>query len=126
MKEYYYYMRTRRNAPIVTVCLISDNDTVYRGVAICSRRDNPVKEKGRALARKRAWKAFHSKRDSFPIHGKSEIRALLRLDTGDFLTITKFIKIKSASSPDLTNAELNILAEPPEKGESNANSTIPH
>jgi hypothetical protein len=111
MKEYYYYIRNRRNAPIVTVCLIKDLDSVCRGVAICSLKDNPVKESGRKLAKKRAMKAYHSKRDSFPIHGKSEMKVLLRLDTGMYLAIMKCMKNKSSFNPVLIKLEQDIVAE---------------
>ena len=59
MDEYYYYLRDKQRKPIVTVCLLKDNKgTISRGVAICSKQDNPVKKFGRRLAKERAvWAA---------------------------------------------------------------------
>ena len=112
MKEYYYYIRSEHHAPIVTVCLVKTDTEVCRGIAICSNKDNPVKKIGRKLAKKRAMKAYHSKKDSHPIHGKSELNALLRLETNLYLIVTQQMKNKSTFDPMLCSFENAIVTEP--------------
>ena len=61
MEEYYYYLRDEQKRPIVTVCLIKHNGIINRGVAICSKQDNPVKKIGRNVSYGRAYRAFFTK-----------------------------------------------------------------
>jgi hypothetical protein len=56
-KELYYYIRGVHNEPEITVCVIIGERGYYRGVAICSLLDQPVKEVGRTLAQMRACRA---------------------------------------------------------------------
>ena len=58
MKEFYYHLRDERSRPVVTVCLLIEKNTMARGVAICSPKDNPKKKIGRAIAKGRALKGF--------------------------------------------------------------------
>jgi hypothetical protein len=58
-KELYYYIRGENNSPEVTVCLIIGEKGYYRGVAICSLQDQPIKAYGRELAQMRAYRAFN-------------------------------------------------------------------
>ena len=44
LRIYFYYLRNIQNAPIVTVCIAFDEEHYYRGVSLCSFKDNPVKE----------------------------------------------------------------------------------
>ncbi len=60
MVEKYYYGRVN-NKPIITVCLLSQGNTIARGVAICSKQDNPKKVTGKAIAHGRAIKALKKK-----------------------------------------------------------------
>lgn len=46
MKPIFYFIRgTKSNAPAITVCLMRDKDTsiFFRGIAICSAQDNPLR-----------------------------------------------------------------------------------
>lgn len=56
MIEKFYYIRDKENKPRITVCFLKDESTgdFARGVAICSKRDNPCKRTGRNIARGRA------------------------------------------------------------------------
>ena len=59
MKEEIYYCRDSQKRPLITVCLLKDEDgNVARGVSICSPRDNPSKAEGRMLAVGRAHEAM--------------------------------------------------------------------
>lgn len=68
-KEYFYYLRSdpilnkktgelEIGKPIITICLIVDKSNgdleIYKGVALCSEKDDPCKGTGRDKARGRA------------------------------------------------------------------------
>lgn len=55
---WFYYYRDSQRRPVVTVCLLEKDDLYYRGVAICSLDDQPVKARGRAIAWLRAVRAL--------------------------------------------------------------------
>lgn len=64
----YYYLRDKQNRPIVTVCLICNDGGIWsRGIAICSKSDNPCKKVGRKLAYQRAMKANGTRNSSLYI-----------------------------------------------------------
>ena len=68
-KPHYFYLRDpETNTPIVTVCEIYYNNNLYRGIAICSYKDNPNKKKGRHIAFNRAVTAILTNQNMFPIH----------------------------------------------------------
>lgn len=56
LKFKYYHYRDAMNRPMITMCVIynEDNEPLAFGNAICSLHDNPEKKMGRALARDRA------------------------------------------------------------------------
>ncbi len=58
MKEIIYYERDENKRPVLTVCLIANDnkDVLSRGVAKCSKKDMPYKKVGRAIATGRAKK----------------------------------------------------------------------
>ena len=64
MKEKYYYLRNEKNEPILTACLLKEEDQIARGLAICSFRDSPCKRIGRAIAKGRAEKALKRQESS--------------------------------------------------------------
>ena len=59
-KIYFYYLRDQIDKrPLVTVCLRQgEGSRFYRGVAICSPKDNPCKKTGRAIASGRCQQAI--------------------------------------------------------------------
>ena len=69
-RHYFYYLRgvstseehpEHRGSPIVTVCLgFDDEEVAYRGVSICSKKENPVKVKGKHIAYGRMIKAHNT------------------------------------------------------------------
>lgn len=56
-KTYFYYLRDKDRRPLVTVCLHCVGNRYYRGVAICSPKDSPIKRVGRNIAFGRALQA---------------------------------------------------------------------
>ena len=81
MIEKYYYFRDNKNRPIVTVCLVKDElGQVHRGMAICSLSDNPVKSKGRNIAKGRALKALFKQVNSEVINVITSSPAMRALD----------------------------------------------
>jgi hypothetical protein len=72
-RHFFYYIRGRGNAPIVTVCLLVDTTAtgevdvsvpISRGIAICSAKDNVLKKEGRRKALAQARKAYGLKYSS--------------------------------------------------------------
>ena len=57
-KTWYYYYRDAQRRPVVTVCLMEFAGNYYRGVALCSLNDHPIKAQGRAIAKGRATRAL--------------------------------------------------------------------
>jgi hypothetical protein len=80
IKYLYYYYRTVKNRPVMTVCIAvnaEDGIIVSRGVAICNSKDSFCKKKGRKLAQVRAWAAMNVKKNLLPIKmGKGVDNAL--------------------------------------------------
>jgi hypothetical protein len=61
---YFYYERDEQNRPIKTNCLLIANGDICKGIAICSKRDNPNKKTGRNIAYGLAKKAMKHQTDS--------------------------------------------------------------
>ena len=66
MKNYFYYIRDDKSAPVVTVCLSTLGGERARGVAVCSLKDQPCKNTGRTIASGRAAKALRTKEGRLP------------------------------------------------------------
>lgn len=96
-EEKYYYIRDIDNRPIVTVCLIKESNNIARGVAICSKQDQPCKAVGRKIAKARASYALNSQGVNL------EIRRIKR-----FLSVGYF---KSVFKPLLTDREVRLFAK---------------
>jgi hypothetical protein len=64
----YYYLRDIENKPRVTVCFAHDPEynVFARGVAVCSKKDNPSKRVGRAIAYQRCQYALCNKAKELP------------------------------------------------------------
>jgi len=65
--ERFYYYRDCDGSPIVTVCVIKDDNFIGRGVAICSSNDHIVKKRGRDIAYGREVKALMNQESSLEI-----------------------------------------------------------
>ena len=101
---WYYYLRDKQNRPLVTVCLLKDNDSkVYQGVAICSLKDNPNKKTGKAIAFGRAKQAEENKKDDGSIFRQEAYETLSKVN--DF----NFYLFKSTYDPVLTQYEAKLL-----------------
>ena len=105
MEIHFYYLRDKTNRPLVTVCLATDtNGRHYRGVAICSPKDNPSKRKGRQIALGRVLKAMYRNVDSEPVL-RDEAWKILSIVFGAL----KPHYIKSTNNPVLTPLEIKLL-----------------
>lgn len=100
MKSVNYYMRND-NHPFAAITVIQSEGIVARGIAICNPCDQFVKAEGRELSALRAVKALRKER-SF---GK------IRLD----LNVDPKHDFKCEFMPELTEFEIELLAEPIDK-----------
>lgn len=80
---YYYYLRDKQGSPVVTVCVVRQDSYFARGVAICSKADQPVKKIGRKIARDRALWAIHNGMDNTLICSDAAIEVMDAVDSGD-------------------------------------------
>lgn len=105
--ERQYYLRDRKGKPIVTVVLIKNENTTVRGMAICSKSDNPVKQHGFQRAHDRAASAVLTEKCSDPIRSP---RAwdIIRTVKDDLPSLWK-----SEFNPKLSEFERKILKETP-------------
>ena len=106
-KEGYYYGRDTENKPRVTVCILRNSiGEIARGVAICSRLDNPNKKIGKAIARGRAEKAMNQEK-STDVIDRSEARNIMGFCLTNYHN--QIIR-KSAYNPALIDIERKILS----------------
>ena len=54
------YIRDDKKRPIITICSVKQDWRIAKGIAICSKRDQPNKKIGRNIAEGRALAAFFS------------------------------------------------------------------
>lgn len=104
----FYYLRdTVTNQPLVTICLYNENNTYYRGIAVCSPRDNPCKRVGRAIAWGRVQQAISKRIDSGFIYRDEPLRVFRQVNGG--------FSRKSEIDPRLTTFELKSIKNRKEK-----------
>jgi len=104
MDTRFYYLRDLQNKPLVTVCLAKDTTgQYYRGIAICSPKDNPVKRVGRQIALGRVLRALHRNIESDPVF-RSEACYILRE-----VQAPNPYYIKSTNDPILTPIEIKLI-----------------
>ena len=117
MKEVIYYFRDYLKRPLITVCLLKDEDgNVARGVSICSPRDNPSKAEGRMLAVGRAYKAMWSRCSKSPMTRQEVIHIALNVVNWlkDFSPSKEGnLGYKINYNPTLSEFEEKLLAEKP-------------
>jgi hypothetical protein len=109
MIEIYYHLRDEKHAPRVTVCLLKYGDELSRGISICSLKDNPVKAKGKAKAKGRAYEALITKRDNSILYRNEALSIINHLYIEE--DIIKWNEeedqgYKSIYKPQLTDFEL--------------------
>lgn len=86
--EYFYYMRDQEGRPRITVCLISEEGVLCRGLSLCSHLDAPKIKTGRNKAKGRAVKALVRKQASLPVVRKESFDVLIDVK----VTMTSFEK----------------------------------
>lgn len=110
-KMYYYHLRDMESRPVVTVCIVKKGDCYGRGLSICSKKDMPVKAKGRTIARNRALRAVHNQEFDGEINRfeANEVlcETIVRIDR-DTLNLLNF-KFKTEFNPELTNFERKLF-----------------
>ncbi len=102
-KQFFYYLRDKKNRPIITVCLLKANGDIARGVAICSDKDNPCKKTGRKIAKDRAIYAMKTKKQTSCYINRQIARTRITFTEGlrpDF---------KAEFCPSLTRYERQLL-----------------
>ena len=104
MKTYFYYHRDRENKPLVTVCLLTGDMGVARGIAICSPQDNPCKATGRTIAMRRAERAIKGRNGHDDFIARREALQVI-----DDCTECDLWLNKSDRNPALTEYESKIL-----------------
>ena len=110
MDTKFYYLRDNRSRPLITVCLATvPTGTHYRGISICSPKDNPIKRVGRQIALGRVLRAIHKRIDSDPIY-RDEAFTIIN-QTGDQIGS----HLKAEIDPILTPLEIKLLKNRKEK-----------
>ena len=102
--EKYYYFRDDNNQPRVTVCLLKFGKDVYKGISICSKKDNVDKQYGRWLAFCQALRA----RENRPSHSIDRTEALEVLESCN--AVDQVGMLKSYKNPELSSFEEKLLA----------------
>jgi hypothetical protein len=108
--EKYYYLRDKNNQPRITICILGDGGKYYRGIAICSVKDQFRKVTGRKLAYLRALRAMMN-------NGKNhQYLPILREEALDVIDAIDEVSnefpvtiLKSNDDVDLTSLEKKIL-----------------
>ena len=101
---FYYYLRDEEKPnrpPVISVCLYAREGSIYRGLSICSIKDNCEKARGRRLALSRAITAWLRGGDIEPINRWEARNALSKLG-GDY------VLYKGEVDPSLTPFERKI------------------
>lgn len=116
MDEYIYYMRDCNNRPMITVCLMQNEDGKYaRGISICSLKETgPDKKVGRMYARGRAIRAFKKGETGkfmqcSPVNREEAYRSLMKA-TRPILPMENF-QSKSVYNPELNLLEQKFIAK---------------
>ena len=106
-KKYFYYVRDKKNRPVVTVCLIKGSNGIGKGIAVCSLDDNPIKIVGKDIAMRRALKAYWQKWNDVPIWSESAMDVLEPIEDSSIL----IGNMKIEYNPMLSERELRMLKE---------------
>ena len=116
MDEYIYYIRDHHNRPMITVCLVQDENGKYaRGISICSLQETgPDKKIGRMYARGRALRAFkkaaNGNQNQWSLVNREEAyRSLLKANRP--ILPMEFFQAKSTYNPKLNNLEEKLIAK---------------
>jgi len=107
MHQINYYLKDEDGNIVVSVCVVKDDNGIYkRGIAICSKHDNPVKNFGRRLALKRALNAQkYSLRENNILDYSTYNRLAKKLMVEHDRFDPKILNFKSAYDCQLTEYE---------------------
>lgn len=109
LRKRFYYFRDRENRPVITVCLVSnENGEMSRGVAFCSKKDPPKKKTGRNIAAGRAVKAMFLK-ENFGSRVRKEAMEVLGSVPLSFSELTDALHQHGYYQPVLTFFEQKLL-----------------
>lgn len=99
--------------PVVTVAsrYNPEDGTVSRGIAICSKEDNPIREEGRKLALKRLAIAEHRQIDSMPVYWNGDAVKASGANTTEFT----HWKMKSQYHAPIEEREKKVFLGPKSK-----------
>lgn len=107
---FYYVRSARNNAPVVTVCLVSDGTNTARGISICSMRDVVCKKEGRKVALAYAKKALGTKRNTGSINRDEAVMSLIYHKCNEaVLALSPVGYHKSEFNPTLTDYEKGLI-----------------
>lgn len=107
-KWIYYHRDKTTKGPVVTVVLLRDPyGIIARGTAICSKKDQPNKRYGRALATLRALRAMHMNPQRTDVIVRNEVAEVFRHLIPALPTHRLFSK--SELNPPLTSFERRLL-----------------
>ena len=115
MDEYIHYIRDNNNRPMITICLLKDDDSkLARGVAICSLKETgPDKSVGRRYARGRALRAFRKAKNGNPgqssLVNREEAYKSIMKAVRPILPM-EFYQAKCVYNPKLNSLEENLIA----------------
>lgn len=115
MNEYIYYIRDNNNRPMITICLLKEDDgKLARGVAICSLKETgPDKSVGRRYARGRALRAFRKAKNGNPgqssLVNREEAYKSIMKAVRPILPM-EFYQAKCVYNPKLNSLEENLIA----------------
>ena len=117
-KVYFYYLKDCQNRPIITFCLIkvqrSDLNLrpfYTRGVAICSRADNPCKKTGRKIAYERAMYALETNGSACPMNREEAIQVWLEDVPLEARGLWSMPILKADAYPGLNGFEKQLVEE---------------
>lgn len=116
MDEYIYYVRDNQNRPMITVCLLKNDDGILsRGVAICSLKETgPDKAIGRMYARGRALRAFKKAKNGNPyqtslVNREEAYKSIMKAIRP--ILPMEFYQAKCVYNPKLNRLEKTLIAK---------------
>jgi hypothetical protein len=112
MKQLFYHFRNKKNEPVITICLLQDEQIFARGISICSLKETPIKTDGRNRAKGRAEQAFRNKETTGEKINRQDVadvfETLIDYDVDKYFeTANRYVgfEFKSYYDPTLTEFE---------------------
>ena len=110
LQKRFYYFRDNKNKPMITVCLLHNEDfsKISRGVSICSYKDAPVKSVGRNKSFGRAMEAMMKEENGEAIRRDEAVDELFINNTPAYLMIYKSVYLWKDSLPSFEKKILRL------------------